>query len=105
MRCKPLADSLIGRQSWCDTDGDPYVLKHFTIILALLMTIGTQVSAELVTYKKAILILSNGKMLMSLVKGNSVEYHIIYDDDFYWCHSYLADEKAHLYCVNNRSVD
>ena len=43
--CKLLADSLIGRQSWCDTDGDLPMLKHFTIILAFLTTIGTQVCA------------------------------------------------------------
>ena len=80
---------------------------HF-LVLAFLMTIGTQVSAKSVGREASIDILSKGQILVTHInKHGEAEYHVIYKNEFYWCFSYevRSDLKAKVHCVDGKSRD
>ena len=73
---------------------------HF-LVLAFLMTIGTQVSAKSVGREASIDILSKGQILVTRTNEyDGAEYHVIYKNEFYWCTSFLIDREAKVYCYD-----
>ena len=76
------------------------------MVLALLMTIGTQGSAKGVGREASINILSKGQIFVTHVKENGwAEYHVIYKGDFYWCTSWEYHGRAKVGCVDNNPRD
>ena len=76
------------------------------MVLAFLMTVGTQGSAKGVGREASIDILSKGQILVTNVKENGwAYYHVIYKGDFFVCTSYQYDGRAKVGCVDGKSID
>ena len=77
------------------------------IVLAFLMTVGSQGSAKGVGREASIDILSKGQILVTNVANRTAEYHVIYKGEFYYCKSWddNAEYRANLRCVDNNPKD